>query len=51
MLAVRSGTLRLSEAYDRYMLSEEELCRWEAAFDQEGIAGLQAKSLLSRAPS
>ncbi len=51
VLAVRNGTLRLSEAYDRYMLSEEELAQWEAAFDQEGIAGLKAKSLFSRAPS
>jgi hypothetical protein len=51
VLAVRNGTLRLSEAYDRYMLSEEELAQWEAAFDQEGIAGLRAKSLFSRAPS
>ncbi len=45
VLAVRNGTLRINEAYDRYMLSEEELSRWEVAFDQEGIAGLQAKSL------
>jgi hypothetical protein len=51
VLAVRSGTLLLSEAYGRYMLSEEELSCWEAAFDQDGIAGLQAKGLLSRAPS
>jgi len=51
VLAVRNGTLRLSEAYDRYMLSEEELAQWEATFDQEGIAGLKAKSLFSRAPS
>ena len=51
VLAVRNGTLRLSDAYDRYMLSEEELSSWEAAFDEEGIAGLRAKSLFSRAPS
>ena len=49
VLAVRSGTLRLSEAYERYMLCEEELSRWEAAFDQEGIAGLQAKETLNKA--
>ena len=43
MLAIRNGTLRLGEAYDHYMLSEEELSRWEAAFDQDGLAGLQVK--------
>ena len=48
MLAVQSGTLARSEAYDRYMLSEEELSRWEEAFGQDGVAGLRAKSLLSR---
>jgi transposase len=45
VLAVRSGTISPSEAHDRYMLSEEELSRWEEAFDRDGIAGLQAKSL------
>ncbi len=49
VVAVQSGTLSRSEAYDRYMLSEEELSRWEEAFGQDGIAGLQAKRLLSRA--
>jgi len=50
VLTVRNGTLRLSEAYDRDMLSEEEFAQWEAAFDREGIAGLRAKSLF-RGPS
>ncbi len=49
VVAVQSGTLGRGEAYDRYMLSEEELSRWEEAFGQDGIAGLQAKSLFSRA--
>jgi hypothetical protein len=40
VIAVRSGTLSRGEAYDRYMLSEEELSQWEEAFDREGIAGL-----------
>ena len=48
VLAVQSGTLARSEAYDRYMLSEEELSRWEEAFGQDGVAGLRAKSLLGR---
>ncbi len=32
------------------MLSEEELSRWEKAFDQDGIAGLQVKNLVDRVP-
>jgi hypothetical protein len=43
VLAVRSGALGRDEAYERYMLSHEELSEWEAAFDQDGIAGLQLK--------
>jgi hypothetical protein len=49
VVAVQSGTLARSGAYNRYMLSEAELSRWEEAFGQDGIAGLQAKRLLSRA--
>jgi len=45
VLAVRSGVLGRGEAYDRYMLSEEELSQWEEAFNRDGIAGLQAKPL------
>ena len=48
VIAVRSGSLHLREAYDRYMLSEEEFSRWEEAFDQDGIAGLQAEYLSVR---
>jgi len=48
VVAVQSGTLTRSEAYDRYMLSEAELSRWEEAFGQDGIAGLQTKWLLQR---
>ena len=51
VIAVRSGSLRLREAYDRYMLSEEEFSSWEKAFDQDGIAGLQVKNLVDRGPS
>lgn len=43
VLAVRAGVISRSEAYARYMLSEEELSSWEEAFDRDGIAGLQAK--------
>lgn len=43
VLAVRSGQLARADAFDRYMLSEEELSEWEAAFDRDGVAGLQAR--------
>jgi predicted transcriptional regulator len=43
VLAIRSGVLSRWDAYDRYMLSEEELSSWEVAFDQDGIAGLLLK--------
>jgi hypothetical protein len=43
VLAVRTGALSLGDAYDRYMLSAEELSAWEAAFEEDGIAGLQMK--------
>jgi hypothetical protein len=48
VLAVRSGTLHRVEAYERYMLSEEELAQWEAAFTSDGIAGLQLKNISLR---
>jgi hypothetical protein len=43
VLAVRSGKLGRIDAYDRYMLSEEELSQWEDAFERDGIAGLLTK--------
>jgi hypothetical protein len=43
VIAIRSGMLSRVEAYERYMLSEEELSRWEEAFDRDGIGGLLAK--------
>ena len=48
MLAVQSGILARSEAYDRYMISQEELSRWEEAFGQDGVAGLRAKRLTDK---
>jgi uncharacterized protein DUF1153 len=48
VIALRSDTLRRSEAYERYQLSAEELAAWEAAFDRDGIAGLQASALAGR---
>jgi hypothetical protein len=44
-IAVRRGTIRRREARERYLLSAEELDRWEHAFAQDGVAGLQAKNL------
>jgi hypothetical protein len=43
VIALRSGKLTRSEAYDRYLLSEEELSDWETTFEQDGLAGLQLK--------
>ena len=37
------GAVTFSEACERYRLSHEELSAWEAAFDEDGIAGLQRK--------
>ena len=41
--AVRVGAITFTEACERYCLSYEELSSWEAAFDQDGMAGLQLK--------
>jgi hypothetical protein len=49
VIAIRSGTLDRVDAYERYMLSEEELSGWEEAFDQDGLAGLLAQTLMRRA--
>jgi hypothetical protein len=43
VIAVRSGLISLSEACDRYLLAVDEFTTWEAAFDDEGLAGLQLK--------
>jgi DNA-binding winged helix-turn-helix (wHTH) protein len=43
VIAVRSGLLSASEACDRYLLSVDELTRWEAAFESEGRVGLHLK--------
>jgi hypothetical protein len=43
VLAVRSGSISLADACDRYGLSVDEFTKWEAAFDDRGIAGLLAK--------
>jgi hypothetical protein len=41
--AIRAGAITFIEACERYRLSYEELSDWEAAFDQDGMAGLQLK--------
>ena len=46
VVAVRSKTLTLSEALERYGLSIEEFSQWEAAFERDGVAGLYVKSLV-----
>jgi hypothetical protein len=45
VLAVRGGVISRQEAYERYMLSPEELAAWETAFDRNGIYGLRATHL------
>jgi len=42
--ALRNGTLSVAEACERYLLTEEELADWQAAFAQGGVAKLQLKS-------
>jgi len=45
VVATRAGILSRVEAGQRYMLSDEELADWEAAFDSRGIPGLRSSSL------
>jgi hypothetical protein len=40
---IRKGAITASEASDLYMLSQEELAAWDAAFYRDGLAGLLAK--------
>jgi Protein of unknown function (DUF1153) len=46
--AVRNGLLTAAQVRARYLLSEEELAAWQAAFERNGLAGLQQKSLRQR---
>ena len=41
VLAARAGVITREEALERYLLSDEELAGWEAAFDRNGIHGLR----------
>ena len=40
VLATRAGVIAREEALERYLLCDEELAGWEAAFDRNGIHGL-----------
>jgi hypothetical protein len=40
--ALRSGTLTLEQAGERYALSVEELRAWERDFERHGLYGLRA---------
>jgi hypothetical protein len=42
--AILDGGLSPCDARERYILSDEELTNWHAAYHRYGIAGLQAKS-------
>ena len=45
VLATRAGIISREEAYERYMLSPEELAAWETVFDQNGIRSLRVTRL------
>lgn len=45
VIAIRSRVLTREQACQHYLLSEEELGLWEAAFDKIGIPGLRTSSL------
>lgn len=49
LLALRGGELSLFEAYQRYLLSADELREWEVDFDCDGIAGLRLCHTAKRA--
>ena len=38
--ATRAGVISCEDAYERYLLSPEELAAWEKAFERNGIHGL-----------
>jgi hypothetical protein len=40
--ALRSGTLTLEQALDRYALSVEEIRSWERQLERHGLHGLRA---------
>jgi hypothetical protein len=39
--AIRAGTIGREEARARYLISDDELMSWEAAFDRNGVPGLR----------
>ena len=41
--AVRRGSLSRAQAFERYLLSQEEFQAWEVAYDRSGLGGLQLK--------
>ena len=43
--AVRSGTISLEEACNRYKLSIEEFLSWQRLIDSHGLAGLRVTRL------
>ena len=45
MAAVRSGTISLEEACNRYKLSIEEFLSWQRLIDSHGLAGLRVTRL------
>jgi hypothetical protein len=48
VLAVRSGAMSRADACKRYVFSAAELRLWEAAYEDEAVAGLRARALSGR---
>jgi uncharacterized protein DUF1153 len=51
IVAMRARVITREEARERYMISDEELAGWEAAFDKNGIPGLRIAAIYSHRPS
>lgn len=47
VVAMRTGIITREEACERYLISNDELVGWEAAFDRSGIPGLRVTSQCS----
>jgi hypothetical protein len=48
LLGVRSGAMSRAVACKKYALSDDEVCLWELAFNEDGIVGLRDRRLSAR---
>jgi hypothetical protein len=51
VIAVRGGLLSLTQACERYGISQEEFLGWERQYESSGLEGLRALRQLTRSPS